>query len=76
MKNFELLKICILSIVSIGTGTVVRNAIVATTPRDINPIGRVVTSVGAISLTGLITYEVTKYVSREIDKALEERGFN
>lgn len=54
-------------VVSIGVGSVVTNAIKATTPANLNIYGKIVTGVGSVVVGGAVAKLASTYVVEEVD---------
>jgi len=60
--------------VSTGVSTVVRNAIAATTPVDLNRYNRIAVGLGSVAVSGLLSTMAVKRAEDAIDAFAE--GFN
>lgn len=67
MQARTVIKFVASTITSIGVGTVVGNAIEATTPKDLPKFGKALVWIGSFALGGLAGYESAKYVESVID---------
>jgi uncharacterized membrane protein YeiH len=57
-------------VTSMGVGTIVSNAIKATTPTNVNAINRVTIQVGSFILSAFVAHQTVKYMDEEIDSML------
>ncbi len=69
--NITIVKSVVGLVASIGVGTVVGNAVKATTPANISKFGKIATVVGSVVLTGMVGIAAEKYTDGQIDKAVE-----
>lgn len=73
MGKKDVIKTVAVVATSIGIATVVKNAIDATTPINITPIGKVVVWIGGFVLTGILGDMAGSYVSKTIDDVAETK---
>ena len=66
MPILPIVKIIAGSLTSFGAGTVVGNAIKATTPANLTRINKIVVGVGSIALSAIAGNAASKYVEEEI----------
>lgn len=57
---------------SLGAGTVVGNAIKATTPDELSKLGKVLVSVGSVALSGAAGSIASKWIEDEIQKFADD----
>lgn len=61
--------------VSLGVGTVVGNAVKATTPGDITKYQKVVVAIGGLALTGLVSELAANRTEDKIDELSDTLGY-
>ena len=71
MNKLNILKSATGLIVSAGAGTIVGNAIKASTPADVKTAGKVLIAVGGFALTGMVGEMAAKYATDSIDDVAE-----
>lgn len=71
MNKIELVKAGIGLIVSVGVGAIVGNAVKATTPGTIKGLSKFIVSMGSLAITGMTSYEATKYTEGRIDEIVD-----
>ena len=67
----EILSAIVPMAVSGGVTTVVTNAILATTPKNINFAERISVTIGAVSISAWLSNKVTSHVSGKLDELYE-----
>lgn len=67
MNALTIVKGITTTIVSIGAGAVVENAIKATTPADIRNAKRIALAVGGFAISSMVAEAATGYVKEKID---------
>lgn len=71
MNKLNILKSATGMIVSAGAGTIVGNAIKASTPADVKTVNKVLIAVGGFALTGMVGEMASKYATDSIDEVAE-----
>lgn len=71
MNGLTIFKAVVELAVSAGTGTVVGNAVKATTPENLSKIGKVLVAIGSFGLAGLASEAAVASVNRQIDKVVD-----
>lgn len=69
--NIQLLKAGAQLIVSVGTGSIVGNAIKATTPAHMSLIKKTCVSVGGLVISSMIADKASDYAGQQIDDAMD-----
>lgn len=72
MNKLEILKTAVGLVVSVGVGTVVGNAIKATTPLNQNLLNRSLVKVGAFFVGGVLSEAAFTSVEKTIDNVAEK----
>jgi hypothetical protein len=60
------------TVVTVGVGNIVGNAVAATTPAGINTLNKISIQVGTFVLSGLVATQAVNYVNAEIDSAISQ----
>jgi hypothetical protein len=71
MKKLEMVKTVGGIVVSIGVGTIIANAIKATTPRSIRGINKLLIWAGGLALGGMISDLAGDYAEKQIQSTVE-----
>jgi hypothetical protein len=72
MKLLNITKAISAFAVSTGVSIIVRNIILATTPKDTKPIAKAFIGIGGFVLVNLIADKVVDYVMETVDNIIEE----
>lgn len=70
-SSLKILKFVTTSVVSIGAGAVVSNAIKVTTPEELKLLKKVSIAVGGFVISSMVADAASKYTEKQIDEGAE-----
>lgn len=75
MNIIPIAKTIVSSAASLGVGTVLSNAITATSPAELTKYKKVAIGIGGVALSALVNEAVTRQTEKKFDEAAAHFGF-